>query len=121
NLVFVLGQIGGVGVVDMLRRATQHTDPRVRRQAVLSLGGVPAAERTPVLLDELARLDPHILSTALHLLARQRDEINTRFILSLIKDPEFETRSEDVQRAMFGALAEVADDGVVSALDKLLN
>ncbi len=121
NLVFVLGQIGGVGVVDMLRRAAQHSDPRVRRQAVLSLGGVPAAERTPVLLDELARLDPHILSTALSLLARQRDEIVTRFIVSLIRDPEFETRSEDVQRAMFGALAEVADDTVVSALDKLLN
>jgi HEAT repeat protein len=121
NLVFVLGQIGGVGVVDMLRHAAQHPDPRVRRQAVLSLGGVPVSERTPVLLDELARLDPHILSTALSLLARQRDEINTRFILSLIKDPEFETRSEDVQRAMFGALAEVADDGVVAALDKLLN
>jgi len=121
NLVFVLGQIGGPGVVDMLRRAAQHGDPRVRRQAILSLGGVPEADRTQVLLDELALLDPHILGTTLSMLARQRDENITRFVLSLIQDPEFETRGEDVQRAMFGALAEVANDNVVAALEKMLN
>ena len=121
NLVFVLGQIGGAAVAPMLRSATQHADPRVRRQAVLSLGGVPEAERTPVLLDELARLDPHILSTTLAMLARQRDENVARFILGLIKEPEFENRSEDVQRALFGALSEVADDGAVHVLDKILN
>src|SRR5205085_12115313 len=84
NLVFVLGQIGGASVASMLRTAAQHADPRIRRQAVLSLGGVPEPERTPVLLDELARLDPHILSTTLGMLARQRDENVTRFVLSLI-------------------------------------
>ncbi len=121
HLVFVLGQIGGAGVLEMLRGAAQHSDPRVRRQAVLSLGGVPESERTPALLDELARLDPHILSTTLGLLARHRDENVTRFILSLIQDPEFESRGEDVQRAMFGALGDVADDSVVQALAKLLH
>lgn len=121
NLVFVLGQIGGKGVVDMLRLAAQHSDPRVRRQAVLSLGGVPEAERVPVLLDELARLDPHILGTTLGLLARQRDEQISRFIIGLISDPEFENRSEDVQRALFNALAEVAEDSAIPALEKLLN
>jgi HEAT repeat protein len=121
NLVFILGQIGGTGVVDMLRLAAQHPDPRVRRQAVLSLGGVPETERVPVLLDELARLDPHILGATLNLLARQSDQQASRFILGLIADPEFETRSEDVQRALFNALAEVAEDGAVPALEKLLN
>jgi HEAT repeat protein len=74
-----------------------------------------------VLLDELALLDPHILGTTLSMLARHRDENITRFVLSLIQDPEFETRGEDVQRAMFGALAEVANDNVVAALEKMLN
>ena len=121
NLVFVLGQIGGAPVAQMLRTATHHPDARVRRQAVLSLGGVPEAERTPVLLDELARLDPHILSTTLSMLARQQDENVTRFILGLIKEPEFEHRSEDVQRALFSALHEVANDSVVAMLKKILN
>jgi hypothetical protein len=121
NLVFVLGQIGGTEVAPMLKAVTKHADPRVRRQAVLSLGGVPEAERTPALLDELARFDPHILSTTLGMLARQHDENVTRFILELIADPEFEGRSEDVQRALFGALGEVADDSIVSALEKLLH
>ncbi len=121
NLVFVLGQIGGSDVVPMLQTVAKHADSRVRRQAVLSLGGVPEAERTPVLLDELARLDPHILSTTLGMLARQRDENVTRFILGLVTEPEFEGRSEDVQRTLFSALGEVANDTVVSALDKILN
>jgi HEAT repeat protein len=88
---------------------------------VLSLGGVPETLRTPVLLDELARLDPHILSATLSLLARQKDESVTRFILGLIQEPEFETRSEEVQRALFTALPDVADDGAVKMLEKLLN
>jgi hypothetical protein len=105
----------------MLQSVARHADARVRRQAVLSLGGVPEAERTPVLLDELARLDPHILSTTLGMLARQRDENVTRFILAIITDSDFEGHSEDVQRALFSALGEVANDSVVSALDKILN
>jgi hypothetical protein len=52
------------------------------------------AERTPVLLDELARLDPHILGTTLGLRCpparRQRDALH----LVAIQDPEFETRGE---------------------------
>jgi HEAT repeat protein len=121
NLVFVLGQIGGPGVIDMLKFAALHPDPRVRRQAVLSMGGAPEKERVPALLDGLARLDPHILGTTLAMLARRQDEQVWRFILGLIEDPEFEHRGEDVQRALFHALAEVAEDSAVPALDRILN
>jgi HEAT repeat protein len=121
NLVFVLGQIGGPGVVDMLRLAAAHTDPRVRRQAVLSLGGVPEAQRVPVLLDELAQLDPHILGVTLSMLARHQNKKVSRFIVHLMEDAEFQTRSEDVQRSLFNALAEVAEDGAVPALERLLS
>src|SRR5207244_13304829 len=40
NVVFVLGQIGGSAVVDMLRKAAQHSDPRVKRAVVQALGSV---------------------------------------------------------------------------------
>ena len=121
NLVFVLGQIGGPGVADMLRAAAQHPDSRVRRQAVLSVGGVPEAEQIAVLLDELARLDPHILTVTLNLLARQHQEKASKFVLRLMEDREFQTRGEDVQRALFNALAEVAEDSALPELERLLS
>jgi hypothetical protein len=48
NVVFVLGQIGGSGVVDLLRHAAHHQEPRVKRAVVQALGNVTRAERTPV-------------------------------------------------------------------------
>ena len=42
--------------------------------------------------------------TRAFLLARQQDENVARFILGLIKDPEFADRSEDVQRALPAAM-----------------
>ncbi len=121
NAVFVLGQIGTVEVVGLLQAASQHPEPRVRRQVVSSLGSVPRALRTPILFTQLDTRDAQLLAAALNMLTRDKSPEVARAILRQIEAPDFESRSKDNQRALFNALGEVADDSAVPALVALLH
>src|SRR5262249_14016353 len=121
NAVFVLGQIGTPEVAGLLRAASHHPEPRVRRQVVASLGGVPRRLRRPILLSQLDTRDSRLLAAALNMLTRDKSPDVARAILAQIEAPDFESRSEDNQRALFNALGEVADDSVVPALELLLH
>jgi hypothetical protein len=121
QVVFVLGQIGGAEVADLLRLAAQHPDPRVRRQVIQSLGSVPAPSRIPSLLEALRTDEPQLLVAALSMLARERNPRVARALLERVAAPDFESQSEEMQRAWFSTLAEVAEDESVPALEALLN
>lgn len=121
NAVFVLGQIGTPEVAGLLRAASRHPEPRVRRQVVASLGGVPRAVRAPILLAQLDTRDSRLLAATLNMLTREKSPEVARAILMQIEAPDFESRSEDNQRALFSALGDVADDHVVPALEALLH
>ncbi|MBI1796040.1 MAG: HEAT repeat domain-containing protein [Candidatus Eisenbacteria bacterium] len=121
NAVFVLGQIGGPEIVPLLRMAAQHPEPRVRRQVVAALGSVPRESRTAILLHQLDTRDPQLLAAALSMLTRDRNRDVAGTILRQIGAPDFESRSEENQRTLFGALAEVADEHAVPALEALLH
>jgi HEAT repeat protein len=121
NAVFVLGQIGTPEVAGLLRAASRHPEPRVRRQVVASLGGVPRAVRAPILLAQLDTRDSRLLAATLNMLTREKSPEVARAILMQIEAPDFESRSEDNQRALFSALGDVADDHVVPALVALLH
>jgi len=120
NAAFVLGQIGGDAVVRLLDLASQHPEVRVRRQVISSLGSVPEVKRKAILLSKLDTHDPQLLAAALKMLTRNRDATVADTILRQIEQPDFESRSEEIQRALFAALAEVADDRAVPALTVLL-
>jgi hypothetical protein len=75
----------------------------------------------PILLAQLDTRDPQLLAAALQLLTREKDPLVARALLDRIEAPDFETRSEASRRSMFNALAEVADDAAVPALEALLH
>jgi hypothetical protein len=120
NVVLVLGQIGGSGVVELLRQAADHPEPRVRREVVRALGSVSRAERTPILIQQLGTKDPQLISATLQLLIRERHPRVVKVLLDRIEARDFESLSEGVQHAFINALAEVADDAAVPALQRLL-
>jgi HEAT repeat protein len=120
NTVFVLGQIGGPEVVELLELAAQHPDARVRRQVVQSLGGVPAELRVPILAHQLQTEDLRLLAASLSMLARHHSREATRALLHQIQAPDFETRSVEHQRMIFNAVAELGDDAAVPGLSALL-
>ena len=73
NAVFVLGQVGGAEVVDLLQIAGRHPEPRVRRQVVQALGNVPEGQRLPLLLSQLETRDAQLLSATMNMLSRDRN------------------------------------------------
>jgi len=120
NVVFVLGQIGGSGVVDLLRTAAMHPSEIVKRAVVHALGNVSRAERTPVLMTLLDAREPRVFSAVLGMLTREKNPRIMMALLERIAAPQFEDYAENKQRAMFNALAVVADEDVVDPLERLL-
>ncbi|NOT33343.1 MAG: HEAT repeat domain-containing protein [Candidatus Eisenbacteria bacterium] len=121
NVVFILGQIGGPAVVPMLEMASHHPEMRVRRAVVQALGNVPATDRVPLLFEQLGTRDPQLLAAALGMLARFRTPAIARAVLRQVEAPDFETRAEESQRALFNALGELGDDEIVPRLEILLH
>jgi HEAT repeat protein len=120
NIVFVLGQIGGGEVVPHLAVAARHLDARVRRAAIHALGQVPHHLRRTVLLTQLDTADGRLLAASLAMLAREPDARVTEAILARVRNPEFETRPEEHRIALLSALADVASDQAMPALEELL-
>jgi HEAT repeat protein len=121
NVIFVLGLIGGPDIIPLLRAVARHPEPHVRRQLVQTLGAVPPEDRIPLLIEQLDTPDSQLLATTLNMLTRDKSPEVARAILDCIESAGFEARDEAGQRALFGALGEVADDRVVPALEALLN
>jgi len=120
NIVFVLGQIGGGEVVPHLAVAARHIDARVRRAAVHALGQVPHSLRRQVLLTQLDTTDGRLLAASLAMLAREPDTRVTEAILARVQSSEFEARPEEHRIALLSALADVASDQALPALEELL-
>jgi len=120
NIVFVLGQIGGAGVVPQLAIALRHVDTRVRRAAIHALGQVPHALRRPLLISQLDHTDARLVSAALGMLAWERDARVAEALMARIGAPEFEARPEEQKIAFISALGEIGDESVVPALEELL-
>ena len=120
NIVFVLGQIGGGEVVPQLAVAARHLDARVRRAAIHALGQVPHHLRRSVLLTQLDTGDGRLLAASLAMLAREPDVRVTEAILTRVRSPEFDTRPEEHRVALLSALADVASDQALPALEELL-
>jgi len=116
----VLGQIGGGEVVPQLAVAARHIDARVRRAAIHALGQVPNHLRRSVLLAQLDTADGRLLAASLAMLAREPDPTVAEAILSRVRAPGFEERPEEHRIALLSALADVAGDQALPALEEIL-
>ncbi len=120
NIVFVLGQIGGIEVVPHLAAATRLVLARVRRAAIHALGQTPAHLRNTVLMQMLDHGDARTLSAALTMLTREPDGRVAEALLTRVRSAEFEARPEEQRLAIIAALADLEDDVVVPTLEQLL-
>jgi HEAT repeat protein len=121
NVVQILGEIGGTGVVSLLRSASRHPDIRVRQDVVTALSGVELKHARPVLLKMLEGADARIFSAVLHQLSGERDPATARFLVQMLQDPDFEQRPVEEKRAVHLALSSAAGDEVVSDLEAELH
>jgi len=120
NAVFVLGQVGGTEVVDLLQIAGRHPEPRVRRQVVQALGNVPPDARLPLLLSHLDTRDPQLLSATFNMLSRDRNPRALKVLLERFSSPNFEYAAEWIHRTYVHALQEWVGEAQVPQLAMLV-
>jgi len=121
NVVFALGQVGGEEVGRALASSLLHSDARVRRAAVESLGQVPVHRRTPLLVSQLDLADSTMLTSVLAMLLREPAPNVLAALLERVCRLDFEARPEESRIALLGALGELRDDRAVPALRDRLN
>jgi hypothetical protein len=120
NAVFVLGQVGGPEVVDLLQIAGRHPEPRVRRQVVQSLGNVSPDMRLPLLLSHLDTRDPQLLSATLNMLSRDRNPRALKVLLERFASPNFEYVAEWIHRTYVHTLEDWVSEKEVPLLTSLV-
>lgn len=117
HAVQVLSAIGGNAIVGLLATALQHSEPRVRYDALAALKSVDPRLSRPILLDTLEVPDTRMFCTALYQLAESRDPVVAQRILSCLQSVEFEKRPIEERRAIFSALAATGGDEVLPELE----
>ncbi|MCC6350720.1 MAG: HEAT repeat domain-containing protein [Candidatus Eisenbacteria bacterium] len=121
NIVFVLGQIGGPGIVELLARIVQHPDARVRRSVVHALGQAPSEMRLPLLVELLDSADPQTVSAALVMLGRESDPRVGSALLERVTADDFAERPDEAKVALVTALGETTGESALPVLEELLH
>lgn len=117
NVVHILGWIGGSGVIDLMRTAIHHPEPRVRQEVVAALGQIDDPAVRPILLGMLDAASGRPLLGILHQLSLRHDSEVSRRLLRLMLAADFATRPAEERRAVYMALAGAGGDEVLPALE----
>ncbi|MBI1796199.1 MAG: HEAT repeat domain-containing protein [Candidatus Eisenbacteria bacterium] len=117
NAAQILGWIGGDAIAGMLQAASRHPEPRVRREVAAALGQVSPDVAKPILMTMLDDPDPRLFGSILHQLAGRRDADVARLVAGYLRDPWFEQRPAEAQRAIYNALATAGTDDVLTDLE----
>ncbi len=117
NTVYILGWIGGNGIVGLLESVLRHPDVRVRHEVVAALGQVDFRLARPLLLRLLDTSDARMFSAVLHQLSVERDAFTARMLLAMMQDPGFEQRSTEEKRAIYSALSSTGGDEVLPEIE----
>jgi hypothetical protein len=117
NIVYILGWIGGPGIVGMLQVALRHPDARVRSQVVAALSQIELRHARPLLVRALDGADTRLFCQVLSQLSGARDPATARFVLAFLQQERFVARPGEERRAIYAALASVGSDEVVPELE----
>lgn len=120
NVVHILGWIGGDQVAVHLKAATQHPELRVRREVVAALNTASADVSRPILLSMLGAAEPRLFNAILQQLSQMKDPTVAQHLIEIVRDDQFQARSDDDKRAVFMALAGQGD-AVIAVLEEELN
>ncbi len=116
NVVHILGRIGGLPVVGLLKSVAGHGDHRVRREVISALSHQELRDARDVLLGMLDGAETRTFCSALHQLSCARDAEVARVLLDRLLEDGFHERPTEERRAVYSTLARVAGDEVLPRL-----
>ena len=113
NIIYVLRHIGDKKAVEYLLATARHTDERVRKEAIKTLGELKNPLALQTLRDCLDDADPSIRKIAVKALGSIGSETAKRIILERAAGKEFRGKDFDEKRDFYEVLA-LWNDGDVT-------
>jgi hypothetical protein len=114
NGVHLLGDFGYEGAVAQVTSALGHSDPRVRRETVMTLAKLGGEDASLLLLGLLADPDTDVREAATMAVGVLKVQRALRPLLERLEDEE----SEDVLVQILRSLGQIGDPGAVPAIEK---
>jgi HEAT repeat protein len=120
NTVHILRKIGDRSVVDHIIRTVKHSDLRVRKEAIKSLGEIGEDKALQTLGKCLEDPDVRMRTAAIHAISHIASSDAKKIIISRISSRWFNKRDFKEKKAFFDALARWNDSDVYDFLVKLI-
>jgi HEAT repeat protein len=105
NIIYILRHIGDKKAVEYLLSTAKHTDERVRKEAIKTLGELKSPLALQILKECLSDPDPSIRKSAVRALGSIGSETARRMILENISDKDFRNREFEEKRDFYEVLA----------------
>jgi hypothetical protein len=121
NVAFVLGRIGKEKGVKFLRRITNHSDLRVRREVIISLTKIQGKEAGVLLASALDDQDKGIRILACRGLAQRKEKEALSGFTEIIQSDGFIDTPSEEKKQLLESWALIGEDEVVPLLKKLIN
>lgn len=120
NIIYILGKIGDKAAVDYLLKTVNHSDIRVRKEAIKALGELGAPGVFPALRECFNDPEVQIRTAAARALGNIRSTTAKNIILQRITNAAFVKTEFSEKKEFYEVLSRWKDDDVVEFLMKTL-
>lgn len=120
NIIYILRHIGDKKAVEYLLSSAKHTDERVRKEAIKTLGELKSPLALQTLKECLVDADSSIRRSAARSLGNIGSETAKRIILENVSGNEFRDREFDEKREFYEVLANWNDAEMTDLMLKTL-
>jgi HEAT repeat protein len=121
NVVSVLGAIGSMEGLKLLKQCIHHPDLRVRKEVIVSLIKIPGPAAGALLVPFLEDEDKGIRLLAYRGLARRKEKGALPVLMNVLKDEQFKDKSGEEKKSMLESFALIGGSEVISFLVKMVN
>lgn len=119
NLVWLIGEAGGDRQVPHLRHTLHHSDPRVRRETIETLGRIGSERAGELLASALDDASADLQLLAIQLIGRCRSARAIEPLLKIARRSAWRRGDGRLVEAAIAALGEIGDRSVVPHLEEL--
>jgi HEAT repeat protein len=120
NIVYVLGKIGDVRMIDKFRRLVRHGEVKVRKEVVRALEEMNHPKATDLLTQFIQDEDLSVRASVVRLLAKAHHKGALEPLLRVIQQRDFEERDLHEKREFMEALAHIGKEEVIPILEKII-
>lgn len=120
NIIYILRHIGDKKAVEYLLSTAKHTDERVRKEAIKTLGELKSPLALQTLKECMSDADPSIRKAAARALGSIGSETAKRVILENVSGKEFRDREFEEKREFYEVLAHWNDADMAELMMKTL-